>query len=107
MPDYNGYPTEKELEIIRQWNPAKDSVFDLLEHIRSCWNWADERFVLTGKRVLKLYLSTGGWSGNEDIITALHNTFFWFLFWIKSTRGGHYWFRIPAPGKYPYRDRNA
>jgi len=94
--DKYGHPTKKELETIRSWDLAKQPVIDLLEHIRQCWNWADVGFYeLSGKRVLKLELHTGGWSGNEDVIDALQETFaFWTLYWEKSTRGGHYYFRI-------------
>ena len=89
--DEYGYPTKKELKIIETWDIVEKPVPDLLEHIRSCWNWADTRFVLNGKRVLKLYLSTGGWSGNENIINALQeNKLFWMMFWEKSQRGGHF-----------------
>jgi len=44
-----------------------------------------------------LELSTGGWSHNEDIIEDLQKyNFFWFIYWQKSERGGHYCF---GPGE--------
>jgi len=76
--DTYGYPTEKELETIRSWDLAKQPVIDLLEHIRQCWNWADgpgwHGYYLTGKRVLRLELHTGGWAGNEAVIDALQES---------------------------------
>ena len=39
-----------------------------------------------------LELTTGGWSENEEIIDQLCNTFFWFLWWQESHRGGYYKF---------------
>ena len=90
----NEYPRESELETIENWDLIGKPVMDLLDYVRNLWKY-DERFVLTGKKVLRLYLSTGGWSGNEDIIDALHqNSLFWSMYWEKSRAGGHYLFRI-------------
>lgn len=90
----NEYPREEGLKTIREWDFSVKPIAGLLEYIRQLWKY-DDRFILTGKRVLRLYLSTGGWSGNEDIIIALKQNFvFWSLCWQKSTIGGHYWFRI-------------
>jgi hypothetical protein len=42
-----------------------------------------------------LHLVTGGWSENEEIITALHgNGMFWSFSWAGEVRGGAYWFEI-------------
>ena len=93
MPDKNGYPTEKELKKIREWKSTDDSM-GLLRFIEDLWFYPD-RFILKGKRVLRLYLSTGGWSGNESIMNALkNNSIFWMCYWQKSMRGGHYWFKF-------------
>lgn len=97
--DKDGYPTEQELKTIKDWDVTKEPVQELLEFIRQRWKYAgDGYFKLTGKRILKLELHTGGWSGNEDIIRALEESFFWTLWWEKSERGGHYYFKIkPIP----------
>ena len=88
------YPTEHELKMIKKWDLLKKPVVGLLDYVQERWKYED-RFVLTGKHVLRLYLSTGGWSGNEDIIAALRQNFiFWSMCWEKSMRGGHYWFII-------------
>ena len=39
-----------------------------------------------------LELTTGGWSDNEEIINQLVDTWFWFLWWQESKRGGYYKF---------------
>jgi len=94
------YPTDDELDIIRNWDFNKKSIQSFLEYIHQLWHWADgpgwHGYDLTGKKVLKLGLSTGGWSGNESIIEALQDNFiFWTSYWENSHRGGHYYFRIP------------
>ena len=90
----NEYPTEEQLETIKAWDLLEKPVSELLEYVENLWKYPD-RFRLTGKRVLRLYLSTGGWSGNEDVIDALHQNFiFWSMCWVKSVRGGHFWFEI-------------
>ena len=96
---YQGeYPSKEELKIIYSWDFSKEPVKDLLDYVERLWwepNWG---FKLTGKRVLKLELHTGGWSGNESIIEALkYNFMFWSMYWQKSTRGGHYYFTINFP----------
>ena len=90
------YPTEGELKIIKEWDLTKqEKVSDLLEYIEEIWWAPDWGFILSGKRVLKLELHTGGWSGNEDIIGALQrNILFFALYWDKSVKGGHYYFTI-------------
>jgi hypothetical protein len=91
------YPTNKELKIIEDWDFTKQSVKNFLDFIKKIWNWANVGFYqLKGKRILRLELHTGGWSGNEDIIVAIQNNeLFWLICWQKSVRGGHYYFRIP------------
>lgn len=93
MPDKDGYPTERELKRIKEWDVLSD-LMGLLRFVENLWSYPD-RFILKGKRVLRLYLSTGGWSGNEDIIRALReNHSFWWIGWQKSVVGGHYWFKF-------------
>jgi len=94
--DKDGYPTKYELNKITTWDFLKKPITEFLEYIRQRWNWADiGYFDLSGKRILKLQLHTGGWSGNESIISAMRdNWIFWMMCWQKSERGGHYWFRI-------------
>jgi|GEM_PF-2949155 len=83
------YPTKQQLETIKDWDLTKKSVIELLDFVEPLWEYPD-RFI---RRRHALYLSTGGWSGNEDIIVALHHNFlFWSMYWLESRRGGHYWF---------------
>lgn len=84
------YPTDEELERIMGW-PLADAA-GMLDFIRPLWWCGDWGWSRTGKW---LHLSTGGWSGNEDIIAAMQkNTMFWMFCWEASRRGGHYKFDL-------------
>jgi hypothetical protein len=76
---------------------SKGEMLKFLTFLEDVWNSHYGSFKLTGKKVLKLRLATGGWSGNEDIVCSLQDTnenMFWACFWEKSKRGGLYIFRI-------------
>lgn len=89
--DKDGYPTEETLEAIRDW-PHKD-YRGLMEFVCKAWHY-DEPYAKLCGRALQLH--TGGWSGNESLLEALHgNVMFWRICWMKSERGGHYWFELP------------
>ena len=96
------YPTEEQLEKIKNWNAIADTP-GLIDFFLSLW-WIPERGCRLYKSksrffrepVMKLQLHTWGWSGNESIIAALKENAFWSLFWDKSLRGGHHWFEIES-----------
>jgi len=100
MLDENCYPDEKSLKKIAKWDIFTQGVDGLLDLIEENTNWADRQIHRTGKRVIRYEYHTGGWSGNEEVIDALQQNFFWFLFWEKSLRGGHYYFRIEHPERF-------
>lgn len=85
------YLTERQLKTIKKWEP-KD-FHGLMEFVRSIWEFADWGFHRDGD----IYnISTGGWSGNEDIIyTMKKNVLWWSFYWEQSRRGGHYIFSKP------------
>lgn len=85
-----GYPDEQELERIKTWpiNDAK-GLFAFVEKIWTYGNYLSEPDDGYWE------ISTGGWSGNEDIIEAMQaNLGFWSLNWLESRRGGHYKFKL-------------
>lgn len=100
----DGYPDDQELELIEKWD-YKDA-FALIEFIRERWayddyfktKWTTDRAI--GKyTVLKVNMSTAGWSGNEEIIRALEkNEYFFMLFHESWRKGGHYVFEIDPIG---------
>jgi hypothetical protein len=104
--DADGYPEEHELEKIRTWpilNPSETHA--LVDYVAERWRWPEfgwhEYRDRDGARVFAL--STGGWSGNEDLIAAMRGNYVWWSFcWIVSRSGGHYLFRLRWPeGKPP------
>lgn len=99
MLDINGYPDEESLERIKKWDLFENGVDGLLNLVEENTQWADRQIGRSGKCVIRYEYHTGGWSGNEDVIRALmHNFLFWSLSWVKSTAGGHYYFKIKKKG---------
>ena len=97
MMDKDGYPEDSELDKIEKWDiNSWESLFSLIEYIKDRWKYANVGFFdMKGKTSFQLRLSTAGWSGNESIMRALQeNLVFWMIGWIKSERGGHYYFRF-------------
>jgi hypothetical protein len=88
------YPTNAELKTIRHW---PGTFKGLWEYVKSIWWGADwgihEDF---SSEKYKLELHTGGWSGNESIISAFEKSKCRFFWWnhVKWERGGHYYFEI-------------
>lgn len=68
------YPTDEELETVKKWKPAAgwnlETFAEFMEYVNSIADW----YVF--EREGNAYsLSTGGWSGNEDVIAALRGTY--------------------------------
>ena len=84
------YPTEEELAKIQNWNVDDNNVSEFMAFVKSVWWMPDWGWVEENGKYM---ISTGGWSGNEDIIGAMmNNKIFWLMFWEQSRRGGHYIF---------------
>lgn len=92
------YPSDEALEKIEQWPVSGTAdLRALFDFVRTLWLWPDWGWIEKGSR---FDISTGGWSGNEDIIDALEKNFmFWSLCWVQSRRGGHYQFELREIGK--------
>lgn len=100
MLDQNGYPDKASLRKIKKWDIWEKGIKGLLDLVEENTHWSDRQIHISGKRVIRFEYHTGGWSGNESVIEALMQTSFWFMFWQKSTRGGHYYFKIEHPEWY-------
>lgn len=91
----DGYPEESELEKIKNW-PYEDRA-GIIDFVESIWQSPDFGFRRDSG---ELKPSTGGWSGNEDIIEAMNsNIMFWAMCWVQSRRGGHYIFDLKVKGE--------
>ena len=90
----NGYPDESILRKIKRWD-GKD-VEIMIGWIMEAWNGTyGSLFLFEGSKKKKLTLITGGWSGNEDVMSAINkNMFFDMLFWQMSKRGGLHEYEI-------------
>lgn len=89
--DIHGYPEEHELDKIEKWD--YNDIPALMGYVKERWKYANAGYFRIGRKYL--YLSTGGWSGNESIIGALKaNIMFWAICWWSSKRGGHYIFEV-------------
>lgn len=113
--DEHGYPEKHELEQIATWDFEKRSVQDFLAEIKRFWHWPDWGYRLEkrghkdilGKPCWKLFLDTGGWSGNESVMEAIEKNFvFWVIAWVSSRRGGHYEFEI-CPSRFGAKSKRA
>lgn len=93
-----GYPTEEWIMFIKNFKYETMPIMDFVNLLRNNWWSPDWGFHLKRKykRTRKLYLSTGGWSGNEETIDAIISNF-----WLRHLMGysqwnigGHYIFKI-------------
>ncbi len=85
------YPTDDELQRIKDW--PFDDTDNVFAFVKSIWHWPD--FGVAEDNGV-LYLATGGWSGNEDIIEAMLSNIAIRCRWICSTRGGAHEFEMKA-----------
>lgn len=97
--DNEGYPTCQFLDFIRNYTHETMPILNFIEILCEEWYYGDWGYKLhrkySGKR--KFELHTGGWSGNEDTISALISNICLTHFKMKYVRwetGGHYYFEI-------------
>ena len=87
--DKDGYPTDETLEAIEKWD-ARDTL-GLFAFMEQCWSYPH----YWNRAGDVIQISTGGWSGNESIISAFQaNYIAWIFTWVSSRRGGHYEFEV-------------
>lgn len=95
--DSDGYPTEESLEQIENYS---GSAIYLMREVVDYFNNCGYGVVYVNKppspaEKTVFELSTGGWSGCEDVIDALkNNRLWWVCCWRSLHRGGHYSFEV-------------
>ena len=104
MPE-NGYPTKAEIRRLRTFKGTWREYMAYLQSIGeywsgnpASWGWTeyDTTSAVPSPRKEHVYeISTGHWSGNEDLMGVVERDFLHFMFWESSRRGGHYEYRIP------------
>ncbi len=85
----DGYPTEACLKRVRAWDPMD---FDgLARFLCEIWYWPE--LIKLGPAPkdgrMQLRMSTGGWSGNEDLVEAIPPQ--WHGMYFESHRRGDHW----------------
>jgi hypothetical protein len=97
--DNEGYPTERYLNFIKNYTHKTMPILCFIDILRDGWHFGDWGYKLhrkyAGKR--KFELHTGGWSGNEDIVSAIISNIWLTHFQMRFVRwetGGHYYFEI-------------
>lgn len=97
--DSDGYPDEESLKQIASMDVIgrAHEWFALIEDNwwMPDWGFDREKCSDDGKPIVRYSLSTGGWSGNEDVIEAMQQSMGWVFWWQSSRRGGHYIFQVP------------
>ena len=89
--DGNDYPTDMTLKSIREWGRGDGSWKNLMEEISFLFDAHGRCEYSEEDKTWKI--STGGWSGCEDVIDALsENIVFWMFCWKSSRVGGHFEF---------------
>ena len=93
----DGYPTEAALAAIHTFTgSAKELVEVLYQGMRAYGVVTIEPKDDDRREIVEVYIATGGWSGNESIVSALQRSFFWFAYWEQTRRGGAFWFHVPV-----------
>lgn len=88
----DGYPTDDFLEHVRTYDVLKNGPCDLIRELKEFWRWPD--YIRWYPRTKTLKISTGGWSGHENVMAALQENFIFMIFWMATLRGGHYTFKL-------------
>lgn len=111
--DDEGYPTSESLDYIKNWSVmiglyddmlkngqffGKEKYDMLISYLEELW-WGDLIYYEDGL----LELHTGGWSGNEEIISELKHTDMWMHKFRCNESGGHYFFKIDSDSDFDWQ----
>ena len=96
----DGYPTEASLERLRKAlrdqdvRKAVEAFYAALKENRWPNFCGPERVEVRGEVMEVWGYHTGGWSGNEDIIGVLQESWMWGWLLERYDAGGHYYFKL-------------
>lgn len=105
--DADGYPTDETLARIREWPiDTMAAAAAAMDFVGRAWSypkyweceaeWPDPDWPSHPRR--RYVFSTGGWSGNEDLVGAIEaNQMLQMIGAWSWRRGGHYEYRFPLP----------
>ncbi len=83
--DEQGYPTIEFLENIKN---SEVNIKEIFSTISDAFNYSGYGKAKWSNKNKRLKLITGGWSGNEDIKSAMFENIFISICWQASIRGG-------------------
>lgn len=86
--DQHGYPTEASVEALRVCVDVREALDAVAEYLEGCG------YGRARKRSGVYRLATGGWSGCEEVIGALHSIVR-AVAWRSSHRGGLHIYALP------------
>jgi hypothetical protein len=104
----DGYPTEATLDRIRRWEVKTfGDARKAMDYAGAAWSYPDRwrcqprwRGRGSPRPVCRYTFSTGGWSGNEEIVAAIEaNAMLQMLGAWSWRRGGHYEYRFPVDAR--------
>ncbi|MGB3937521.1 MAG: hypothetical protein WBL29_17630 [Burkholderiales bacterium] len=92
-------PTDADCERARNWPITSMADCEaLLEFVRECW-WMSAGLISQSPNGELWRVSTGGYSSNEELLSAVQdNGSFWSRCWESTRRGGHFTFIVPKDG---------
>lgn len=85
---------EKKIKLTKAFNGNEGDWNKCIDLLKGYWNTDYGTFEVCKEKdgTTTVELTTGGWSENEYLIDVICDTWFWFLFWQESKRGGYYKF---------------
>jgi len=85
--DRDGYPTDRTLEAIEKWDSS--DFRGLMKFVADAWKYPECAYPKENDDEIEYHFATGGWSGNESLISSIRsNTIFFMCCWKMSERGG-------------------
>lgn len=94
--DEDGYPTQEALDRLEHFTGSPKEFVEYATSIYSGYGAIAVEDVLNGWNypVKEVTIVTGGWSGNEKVVSTIERTMFSFAYWQESHRGGLHKYQI-------------